>query len=260
MAKQSLEKKSNPKGKEKKATKATVQGKQVAAAGRKKTVSKLPVDSNNQKQVKDFNLENKKKSESIIMFKNPFLEKLTHVHPATPFIIYIPVLLISLYFGVVENRVNIPAIVVYFWGGILTWTISEYSIHRFVFHPPYAESYLKGIYFYTHGIHHDAPEDATRLVMPPGASIPLSLLFFYLFQNLIGQNYLIFFAGFLTGYLIYDFLHFATHFYSFEYEWFRKLKKHHLVHHFTSPRVNFGVSSSLWDNIFSTKYTGKNSS
>ena len=38
-------------------------------------------------------------SETIRMFKNPLLEKLSHVHPATPFVIYIPVVAILLFFS-----------------------------------------------------------------------------------------------------------------------------------------------------------------
>ena len=42
------------------------------------------------------------------------------------------------------------------------------------------------MHFIIHGVHHDHPNDKMRLVMPPGASIPLALLFFGLFCSSSG--------------------------------------------------------------------------
>ncbi|MDH4261682.1 MAG: sterol desaturase family protein [Spirochaetia bacterium] len=195
-----------------------------------------------------------KNSNTIKMFKNPTIEKLSHVHPFTPLVIYIPVILISIYLYFFNENSGFFSFLIFYITGGFVWTISEYTLHRFVFHPPYAETHLKWFYFYVHGVHHEVPTDATRLVMPPGASIPLAIIVFFLFKALLPNDYLGFFAGFVTGYLVYDFLHFSTHFFSFEWEWFKKLKKHHNVHHYNSANKNFGVSNSLWDHVFSTKY------
>ena len=51
-----------------------------------------------------------------------------------------------------------------------------------------------------------------RLVMPPGASIPLALLFFGLFWLIFGTPTAYpLFAGFLVGYLVYDYMHYYLH-------------------------------------------------
>lgn len=199
-----------------------------------------------------------KSSNSIPMFKNPLLEKLSHVHPLTPIFIYVPVIFLSIYYYFFSENSSLFSFLIFYTAGAFTWTITEYTLHRFVFHPPFADTHMKWFYFYVHGVHHEVPTDATRLVMPPGASIPLAVLFFFLFQALIPEGNLAFFAGFVTGYLIYDFLHFATHFFTFEWEWFKKLRKHHNVHHFNAENKNFGVSNSLWDYVFSTKYRSGN--
>lgn len=194
------------------------------------------------------------RANSIPMFKNPIMEKFSHVHPFVPLFIYIPVIIFCLYNYSLSEVSNIVSFILFFLMGVAFWSITEYTLHRFLFHPPFSETHLKWLYFYTHGVHHEAPNDATRLVMPPGASIPLAIIFFFLFKAYVGDHYLAFYCGFLTGYLTYDFLHFATHFYSFQWDWFKKLKKHHSVHHFNNPNKNFGVSNSLWDYIFATKY------
>jgi len=197
------------------------------------------------------------KEESKRLFKNPILEWFTHVHPSTPFIIYIPVILVSIYASFAWYNVPILRFILLYGSAMLFWTFCEYIIHRFVFHPPFADSYLKWFYFYSHGIHHDYPNDTTRLVMPPLVSAPLAAGFYFLFRSVFGDTHMPFFAGFVNAYLIYDYLHYATHFHTFKVSWFKKLRKHHTVHHFTSPGLNYGVSNSFWDYIFLTKHKEK---
>ena len=62
--------------------------------------------------------------------------------------------------------------------GVVIWTPTEYWLHRLVFH--WQPRFRGGdrLHFMIHGVHHDHPNDAMRLVMPPAASIPLAALFF----------------------------------------------------------------------------------
>jgi 4-hydroxysphinganine ceramide fatty acyl 2-hydroxylase len=61
--------------------------------------------------------------------------------------------------------------------GLGIWTITEYILHRYVFHFEPNVEWGKKIHFIFHGVHHDYPNDAKRLVMPPSASIPMALGF-----------------------------------------------------------------------------------
>lgn len=98
-----------------------------------------------------------------------------------------------------------------FAAGLFVWTITEYSIHRFVFHHPTADLGKK-IHFICHGVHRDYPRDRNRLVMPPSASKPLALFFYGFFSLFIKPVFLFaFFPGFLVGHLAYDMLHYAMH-------------------------------------------------
>ena len=91
--------------------------------------------------------------------------------------------------------------------------------------------------------------------MPPSASIPLATLFYLLFSLFLQQKQLFaFFPGFLLGYLVYDMLHYAMHHYNFKSGLMKKIKQHHMLHHYQNPEKGFGVSSSLWDEILRSQF------
>ncbi len=73
------------------------------------------------------------------------------------------------------GAVEIPLLAL---AGLAIWTLSEYWLHRKVFHWEPDHPIGSRMHFIIHGVHHDHPNDKMRLVMPPGASIPLALLFF----------------------------------------------------------------------------------
>jgi sterol desaturase/sphingolipid hydroxylase (fatty acid hydroxylase superfamily) len=199
--------------------------------------------------------------EPIRLFKSDFLEFFTHISPVAIVIIWLPIVTLLLYMGIAQRAPGqsyafIPA---GYLLGLFLWTLSEYNLHRFLFHyPPKTERQYK-IFFLFHGVHHAQPQVKTRLVMPPVLSIPMALLFYGLF-------YLIFAvllnaplwigpltSGFLTGYLIYDLTHYATHHLPMRKGFLKFLKRYHLQHHYKTPDRRFGVSSPLWDYVYGTK-------
>ena len=146
----------------------------------------------------------------------------------------------------------------YFLAGLLVWTITEYFLHRFIFHYHPSSAIGKQIHFIFHGVHHDYPRDKKRLVMPPSASIPLASLFYFLFSFLLPQPLLFaFFPGFLLGYLVYDMMHYAMHHHNFKHPLLKKIKQHHMLHHYQDPTKGYGVSSSLWDIILQSNFTSE---
>jgi len=190
------------------------------------------------------------KDETTRLFENPILEALSHVHPITPFVVYVPITLILIS---MSWNMTILALVMSVISGLVFWTLFEYLLHRFVFHYTPKTQWGKRFHYFTHGIHHDYPKDSTRLVMPLGVSIPLAgilYLPFFLFAGLWGHA---FFAGFLFGYMCYDAMHFAVHHLQFNGKIGRFMQAYHMKHHFHDDHNSFGVSSPLWDIIFSTK-------
>jgi sterol desaturase/sphingolipid hydroxylase (fatty acid hydroxylase superfamily) len=126
-------------------------------------------------------------------------------------------------------------------------------MHRFVFHYEPKSAWGKRIHFLAHGVHHDYPNDSKRLVLPPAMSTILSLPFLCLFYLTLGKYYLLFFVGFMLGYLTYDTLHYALHHSSFTNEYFKKMKEQHMLHHYNDNNSGYGVTSEFWDKVFGTR-------
>lgn len=193
--------------------------------------------------------------DSIQLFKNNLMNSLSKVHFTVPLYIFIPAILFFSY-KAFAGGINAPAFALYFIGGLVVWTITEYVLHRFIFHYHPTSEFGKKMHFIFHGVHHDYPRDKKRLVMPPSASIPLATLFYFLFSLLLENQFLFaFFPGFLLGYLVYDMMHYAMHHHNFKNPVLKKIKQHHMLHHYQDPTKGYGVSSSLWDIILKSDFT-----
>ena len=190
------------------------------------------------------------KDETIRLFKNPILEYFSHIHPITPVVIYVPVAGYVLYQGFLE--VNFIYGILCVLAGAFLWTIFEYAFHRWAFHYHPKSDLGKKLHFLVHGIHHDYPRDSTRLVMPLLVSIPLAVLFYFLYTSLFGAYGDLLFAGFLLGYVAYDSVHYATHHMRMNNKIGKFLKEYHLRHHFQDDNTGYGVSNPLWDYVFGT--------
>jgi sterol desaturase/sphingolipid hydroxylase (fatty acid hydroxylase superfamily) len=189
----------------------------------------------------------------LIMFENSaLLERLSRMRYTTVLIVYLPVIAVALYLCVAKG-VGMAAIAGLFLGGVIFWTFFEYFFHRFVFHFKATTPFQHKILFTIHGVHHQYPNDKDRLVMPITVSIPLAMLFGLLFVSLMGDKGWGFFAGFGAGYVGYDMMHYAVHHVqNSRSALFRKIRRHHMAHHFRDTRQGFGVSSYFWDRVFKT--------
>ena len=191
-------------------------------------------------------------SESTRMFKSDFVEFFSRVHPATPVVLYLPLIVASLYFALRFAQMSILSVAGLFGLGLATWTLLEYVIHRYGFHYEPKSRIGKQFHFIVHGVHHDYPNDAKRLVMPPAVSIPLAIAFYGLFYLLFGIAALAVWAGFVGGYVCYDSIHYAIHHFPMKSGVLHRLKQHHLRHHYHDDQAGYGVSSPIWDYIFRT--------
>ena len=193
------------------------------------------------------------KNESVRMFESDFLEFFSHVHPATPLVIYLPVIAYLLYLALMVRGFSILLVAALVAAGIFIWTFVEYAMHRWAFHYEPRSRWGKRLHFMLHGVHHDYPNDASRLVMPPSVSIPLAFVFYGIFLALFGRLAPAAFVGLLVGYLFYDTLHYATHHFPMQSGVFLWLKKYHLRHHYQDDDAGYGVTSPLWDYVFGTR-------
>ncbi len=195
------------------------------------------------------------KDETVRMFKSDFLEAFSRVHYTVPLYIYIPVIFYLGYRSIAVYEFQFLTILSMILVGIFAWTLTEYTLHRFVFHYEPKSDLGKRLHFIMHGVHHDYPNDSKRLVMPPSVSIPLAVLFYILFSAILGSTYVApFFIGFLIGYLFYDMTHYAVHHFNMHSKFWLAVKNHHMKHHYQDSTKGFGVSSPLWDMIIGTNY------
>jgi 4-hydroxysphinganine ceramide fatty acyl 2-hydroxylase len=192
------------------------------------------------------------KDESVRMFKSDFMEFCSHVHPTVPLVLYLPVIGWMLYAAFFRCHLSILAVAGLFALGVLSWTLLEYIIHRYVFHYEPTSRWGGRLHFIVHGVHHDYPNDSRRLVMPPSVSIPLAILFWVLFAVIFGRFAPAISAGFGFGYVCYDSIHYATHHFAMKRGIGLWLKQYHLRHHYKDDHAGYGVSSPLWDYVFRT--------
>jgi len=189
------------------------------------------------------------------MFETPIIEKFSRVHPIAPFIFWLPVLGYFLARAIVAS-VAVWKIASLFVAGALVWSITEYLLHRYVFHRIGPKLAQRRMFFILHGVHHDFPQDTTRLVMPLGVSIPIGVICYLVLRYTVGLADLALvdpmFVGFGSGYLAYDGIHYATHHFKMTSRIGKWLKRHHMVHHHTGESARWGVSSPLWDWVFGT--------
>jgi sterol desaturase/sphingolipid hydroxylase (fatty acid hydroxylase superfamily) len=187
------------------------------------------------------------------IFQNPILESLTKTHIAIPLVIFYGIGIASGYWSVHKlNIAVLPTLAMYFVGALF-FTLIEYTAHRKLYHMGTAGSARKvRLQYVMHGVHHDHPRDKKRLALPPVLSVVLAAAFMGLYWLILGDHGIAFGGGFMTGYATYLMVHYAVHTMNPPKNIFGVLWKHHNLHHYVGDEGAFGVSSPLWDYVFST--------
>lgn len=195
----------------------------------------------------------KSNGEAPPMFENKFLNRLTQTHIATPIVIFFVYAIGLLYYTVTRTDVPALAVVGLFLLGILGFTLAEYVVHRWVYHPPHgASEEYKELTYNLHGFHHDYPKDKKRLAMPPILAVVISTLLLFLFELVLQEYAFAYLAGFVVGYAMYLVVHYTVHMYPPPKNFLKALWVNHSIHHYSEDEVLFGVSQPLWDYVFGT--------
>ncbi|XP_004293707.1 PREDICTED: fatty acid 2-hydroxylase 1-like [Fragaria vesca subsp. vesca] len=169
-------------------------------------------------------------------FANDYLELLTRTAWWVIPLVWLPVaswlVSVSLRMGLTLPQAALAVV-----GGIFIWTLMEGNTIHYLFH----------------GCHHKHPTDGMRLVFPPAAAAILCVPFWNMFRLLSPTSVApALFGGTLFGYVAYDVTHYYLHHGKPSNRLTQDMKKYHLNHHFRIQSKGFGITSSLWDNVFGT--------
>ena len=103
------------------------------------------------------------------LFDSAFLNFFSRVHPSIPAIVFIPVVVVSEWLAA-DRGLDALELIGLTLGGLAIWTLTEYWLHRLLFHWEPDNEFGRRMHFIIHGVHHDHPNDRLRLVMPPAVS------------------------------------------------------------------------------------------
>ena len=174
-------------------------------------------------------------------------------HPAFPTTFFgLIALTLSIY--ALGHGFGILSFLSFFAIGLVAWTLTEYMLHRFVFHWTSAKEPWRTIVAGLHLEHHQDPSDKYLIIASPLVALLLSGVLFGIF--ILATSFLtasVIMAGLYSGYILYEWVHYGTHQYKWQSKVGRYLTHHHLYHHFKRPDEAFGVTSGFWDRIFGTK-------
>ncbi len=185
------------------------------------------------------------------LFDRPALEVLTTARPHIVASVY-TIAAAAMLWDSIRGGLTALAIAAVAGVGVVTWTLTEYFIHRYAFHFVPRSRLGVALAYLSHGVHHAYPRDPDRLVMPLIVSAPIAGALFFA-GRLVGSPLASpFLAGFAVGYLTYDLIHYHLHQHESANGVFKWLRRYHLQHHFSVPDRQFGVSTPFWDYVFRT--------
>ncbi|KON64237.1 fatty acid hydroxylase superfamily protein [Komagataeibacter europaeus] len=189
----------------------------------------------------------------VRLFKNPVMESLTLLS----FGVFAVVWSIILFAALTIAWHMSSSITTLLWHcllGFAVWFPFEYLMHRFLFHFNGRSAFAKSMVYLLHGNHHEQPNHPLRNLMPLSASLPLALLIWV--GCVAGMGYetgSAIAAGFLCGYVAYDIVHYSCHQFPMRMRLLRRIKIHHIDHHYRQSDANYAITAVFLDKVCNTK-------
>lgn len=174
-----------------------------------------------------------------------------------PFIVYVPLTVSGFLWSVREGTLPMIPVPVFVALGVLAWTLLEYLLHRFL-HVGLQGTRIGDAMGTLHLGHHRDPTKEAKVTMPVYGSLPIAVVLLGLLR-LIGGSWeasLLMMTGIVSGYLVYEAVHFRIHFGSKRGRVIAFQRAAHLFHHHQDHTRCFGVTTPLWDWVFGTRRVG----
>lgn len=170
------------------------------------------------------------------------------------FVFYVSALIVLLTAARLTADYSIFTVIGLYAGGLLSWTLLEYSIHRFVFHSDAEKRFVPKLFSGSRLYHHRNPKDASNLVMDLPMSVPIAAGYYLLTWLAVGSweatAYLFF--GLISGYFVYEYVHYQTHHGKCKSRPMKYMKRYHLGLHHRAADSCYGLSSPLAGVLFGT--------
>ena len=143
--------------------------------------------------------------------------------------------------------------------GLALYPFFEYGLHRFLLHNRvlYKNPLTASVWKRIHYDHHQDPNRLDVLFGSPSNTLPAILLPAFPIGYPIGgwSGVLTICALDLALFAFYEFCHCVQHLnYTPKSRWLRRIKKHHMAHHFHNETGNFGITTTFVDRLAGTLY------
>ncbi len=133
--------------------------------------------------------------------------------------------------------------------GVITWTLLEYVIHRFLGHMKKGKNPVRLEHQRHHAEAHYFAPMWKKLILATLVLSTSTLLTGLIFTFEMG---FLFSLGLAGMYFLYEYTHRVFHIREPLIRYGLKMRKHHFYHHFGNPKLNHGVTTAFWDRVFGT--------
>lgn len=125
------------------------------------------------------------------MFQTDFFESFSHIK--WYHIFFVPFIIFTMYWMKIDwAEYDLFKMLPFFILGVFTFSLTEYLLHRFIFHSEkhlFDNRLMRYLHFVIHGIHHMLPVDPDRIVFPPSlALITISIGYSTVYQVINFSN------------------------------------------------------------------------
>ena len=145
-------------------------------------------------------------------------------------------------------------------GTLLAYPFVEYAVHRFILHGRYLyrSPWTAALWKRIHYDHHQDPNDLRVLFGSASTTLPtIVVTTFPIGMSVAGwAGVPLSFAMGLACFMVYELCHCMQHLrVAPKNKFLRKIKRHHLLHHFHNEQGNFGITSLICDRLFGSLYS-----
>lgn len=133
--------------------------------------------------------------------------------------------------------------------GVMLWSFAEYALHNWYGHVAKGRNHFSRQHLKHHAEKDYFAPNSQKAMAALGVAAAIGPLAVMSAGWVLGS---LFTLSFVSTYLYYEWVHWASHKLAPTTVYGRWVRKNHFSHHFNSPKHNHGVTSGIWDVVFRT--------